>query len=72
MNNNTIKITPVPGCRNCNGQGIVNDYVPWGDTHVPMPSTCDCVTDQIPEEYEDCEIELVPPGEADVTLINKH
>ena len=70
-NHNTVQITPIPGCRNCNGSGEVVDYVPYGNTHVPMPSICDYVSEQVPEDKWDWEIELVWASEPD-PLINKH
>jgi hypothetical protein len=67
--NNTIQITPVSGCRHCGGSGEIADYVPYGSANILMPSTCDCVTEQVPEDMEDAEIEIVRPPE--MPLINK-
>jgi hypothetical protein len=59
--NNTIQITPTPGCRHCGGSGEVIDYVPYGNANVPMLSMCDCVTEQVPEDKEDYDIQLIYP-----------
>lgn len=53
-----LKIKPDPKCKACLGTGEVNDWVDYGATTVPMPSVCDCVTEQIPEGKEDEEIEI--------------
>lgn len=61
------KIIPVAGCKDCHGTGEVADWVDYGSTTVPMYSTCWCVDDQLPEEF-DCmhdEIELVSELEND-------
>lgn len=34
---------PDPNCRYCRGTGQVVDYVPYGDTSVPMYTECECV-----------------------------
>lgn len=36
------KILANPRCVCCQGTGEVNDFVPWGDTYVSMPSVCEC------------------------------
>jgi len=56
-----IKITPKPDCPDCNGTGEIYDYVPvpFGVGNCAMPSLCWCIEEQIPEDYEDEEIEIV-------------
>ena len=64
-NYNVVRVTPIPGCKGCNGTGEVIDWVPYGNTNVAMPSTCDCVNEQIPEDKWDWHVEIVPFGEQD-------
>lgn len=45
------KIKPVSNCKSCYGTGQVVDYVPYGNTDVPMYSTCECVGEQL-DQYE--------------------
>lgn len=47
------KIKPKPGCKYCHGTGDVYDAVPYGSTTAWLPSLCDCVCDQIPEDFDD-------------------
>lgn len=37
------KPTPKADCPVCFGGGVVDDYVPYGSTWVPMPVACECV-----------------------------
>lgn len=53
-----LKIKPRLDCPACHGEGEVNDWVDYGSTTVSMPSICDCVLEQIPEDDEDREIEI--------------
>ena len=59
----TYKVVPKPGCKDCHGSGEVSgDWVDYGSTQVQLPATwCECVTDQLPEEFDDVrdDIELV-------------
>jgi hypothetical protein len=70
----TIKIYPNPNCRYCHGKGEINDWVDYGSTRVPMPSLCDCILDQLPDDFNDRDtfVEVVideyydvPPGDFD-------
>ena len=36
-------MNPDPQCPFCDGTGVVTDWVPYGDTSVPMVSECECV-----------------------------
>ena len=49
------KIKPLPSCSFCHGTGeCPGDYVPYGSTNVQLPATlCDCVTDQLPDVFND-------------------
>ena len=42
---------PDEDCPVCDGTGVVVDWVPYGDTNVPMYSACDCCCDDEEEEY---------------------
>lgn len=55
-----MKIKPDPNCKSCRGTGEVNDFVPvpFGVGNCAMPSLCSCIEEQIPEGYEDEEIEI--------------
>lgn len=55
--NPKVYLKPNPSCKACRGTGEVSDIVDWGATTTQMMSLCDCVTDQVPEDYEG-EIEL--------------
>ncbi len=40
-----MKVMAYSTCPACHGTGEVVDYVPYGDTSVPMPSACDdCIS----------------------------
>lgn len=52
-----MKIKPDPNCKWCRGSGIVYDSVSYGSTTAQLPSTCECVEAQVPEDY-DGEIEI--------------
>jgi len=58
----TYKITANEDCHYCHGSGTVYDSVPYGSTTADMPSTCGCVEEQVPEEFNDFtdEIEVIP------------
>jgi len=58
------KITPKAGCQFCHGYGYVTEYHPYGDTVAGEDLICDCVGEQLLEEfnnYED-EIEIIDNG----------
>jgi hypothetical protein len=52
-----MKIKPKKDCKSCHGSGEVTDFVPYGSTMAGMDSFCDCVEEQIPEDF-DGEIEI--------------
>mgnify|MGYP001559827448 FL=1 len=58
------KITAVFTCKFCHGSGTVYDTVPYGSTTAQMPSDCDCVKQQLPEEFDYLvdEVEIVEVG----------
>lgn len=47
------KITPLSNCRFCYGTGEVAEHHPYGSTWATEYLTCDCVLEQLPEDYED-------------------
>ena len=47
------KISPIDGCQFCRGTGTVTEYHPWGNTTAAEYLICDCVIEQLPEEYDD-------------------
>lgn len=49
----TYRITPKPGCPYCYSTGEVTDWVDYGSTQVALRSACECVTDQLPESFDD-------------------
>lgn len=49
----TYKITPLSNCRFCHGTGEVAEHHPYGSTWATEYLTCDCVLEQLPEDYED-------------------
>lgn len=60
--NAPLTITPREGCPYCRGTGTVYDTVDWWGATAQMPSTCDCVLEQLPDNYED-DYEIKPaPG----------
>jgi len=56
------KITPNPKCKVCHGSGSEANNVPWGSTYATEWLLCDCISEQLPEEFDDAkdEIEVVP------------
>lgn len=46
----TLKIKPDPNCKTCSGTGEVYDSVEFWGAPCRMPSLCDCVIEQIPED----------------------
>ena len=55
------KVTANPNCKYCHGSGTVYDTVPYGSTTASLPSNCNCVEEQLPEEFDDQvdEVEVV-------------
>lgn len=47
------KITPLSNCRFCHGTGEVAEYHPYGSTYATEYLVCDCVLEQLPEDFED-------------------
>lgn len=47
-------VRPDRDCKACHGTGTVIDFVPmpFGVGNTAMPSTCDCVWEKLPEDYE--------------------
>lgn len=58
------KITPEANCKFCHGRGDVAEHHPWGSTFATEYLTCECVLDQLPEEFDDYRdtIEIEPNG----------
>jgi len=54
-----LAITAKQGCKYCHGTGFVSDWVDYGSTSVPLDSTCDCVTEQLPDDYDD-DYDVIP------------
>lgn len=54
----TIKIKPNPNCEICGGSGEVFDWVAYGTTNISETNLCNCILAQLPENYNDEEIEL--------------
>lgn len=52
MTPKTLTITAKEGCEFCHGTGTVSDWVDYGMTSVPIESTCDCVIEQLPDDYD--------------------
>ena len=53
-----MKIKPKKDCEHCHETGIVEDQVPYGMGCASLESYCDCIEEQIPEDYDgDIEIE---------------
>jgi hypothetical protein len=46
------KIQADPNCKSCHGSGTVVEYHPYGSTVAGESLTCDCVMEQLPEEYD--------------------
>ncbi len=59
------KVTPLASCKFCRGSGTVYDIVDWGSTTASMPSDCECIDEQLPEEFDYLvdEVEIVEAGE---------
>lgn len=57
----TYKITADSNCKFCHGSGTVTEYHPYGSTVAAENLTCDCVTEQLTEEFNDYtdEIEVI-------------
>jgi hypothetical protein len=55
------KITPMEHCRYCHGTGTVTEWHDYGSTRAAEYLTCDCVSEQLPEEFDDRadEVEIV-------------
>lgn len=59
-----LRISAKPDCGACHGTGEVYDSVNWWGATVSMPSTCNCVEEQIPEDAPDnVSIQIVPSPE---------
>lgn len=67
-----LTIAANPDCENCQGSGEVFDWVPYRSTHVPMPSICDCVMDQVPEDWVDEEIDVLPCCRPIAVVVETH
>jgi hypothetical protein len=52
-----MKIKPKKNCKWCCGSGIVYDSVPYGSTSADLDSCCECIEEQVPEDF-DGEIEI--------------
>lgn len=52
------KIIPVSNCKYCHGTGEVAEHHPYGSTYATEYLTCDCVLEQLPEDYEDGKDEI--------------
>lgn len=51
-------------CKSCHGYGTVTEYHPWGSTIAGEDLTCDCVLEQLPEDFDDIHdtIEVISTG----------
>lgn len=47
------QITPISNCKVCHGTGLVTEYHPYGSTVAAEYLTCDCVLEQLPEDFDD-------------------
>lgn len=47
------KIIPVSTCKYCHGTGEVAEHHPYGSTYATEYLVCDCVLEQLPEDFED-------------------
>ena len=56
-------MNPDPDCPYCGGTGDVVDWVPYGDTNVPMYAECECWQ---PDELDEQEFNLVLLYEGDL------
>jgi len=57
------KITPLANCKFCHGHGVVTEWHPDGDTVAGEDLICDCILEQLPEEYKDeDDIEVIDNG----------
>lgn len=52
-NRRIFSITPLPNCRFCYGTGEVAERHPYGSTYATEYLTCDCVLEQLPEDFQD-------------------
>ena len=48
-----MKIQPDPNCKLCMGTGETFDWVDYGSTQVKLDSLCECVLDQLPDDFDD-------------------
>lgn len=68
----TYKVTPNPTCKYCRGTDTVTEYHPWGNTTAAEELTCECVYDNLPEEFnsdwDKVEIEY-PKGDYDGIIV---
>lgn len=58
----TYKITPELQCKFCHGSGVVAEHHPYGSTYATEYLTCDCVIEQLPEDFDDYkdDIDITP------------
>lgn len=49
----TYLIAPVQNCKFCHGSGSVVEYHPYGATVAGETLICDCILEQLPEEYDE-------------------
>lgn len=47
------KITAKSDCKGCHGTGTCYDIVDWGSESVQMQSICECVVEQLPDDFDD-------------------
>lgn len=48
----THKVTADPNCKHCHGSGVISEHHPYGSTWAAEDLVCDCVLEQLPEEYD--------------------
>lgn len=55
------KVTPKSNCRWCHGSGTTAEHHPWGSTYATEYLICECVSEQLPESFDDYkdEVEVV-------------
>ncbi len=51
-------------CKYCHGHGTTAEHHPWGSTYATEYLVCECVSEQLPEQFDDYkdEIEVVDNG----------
>lgn len=64
------KVKPDSKCKYCYGTGTVSESHPYGSAYATEYLTCDCVLEQLPEEFNDNEDEVKIEELKDEVLLN--